>query len=72
VKSEPGPPMTLRKAAKARLRLIVWCRGAGIRSRRTSPSATGAGTLVLDWRERLVSSHRGGREVDFVVNGTKR
>jgi hypothetical protein len=25
---------------------------------------------VLDWRERLVCSECGGREVDFVVTGT--
>jgi hypothetical protein len=29
MKSEPGPPMTLRNAAKAELRLIVWCHGCG-------------------------------------------
>jgi hypothetical protein len=29
VKSEPGPPITLGNAAKAELRLIVWCRSSG-------------------------------------------
>jgi hypothetical protein len=29
-------------------------------------------TPVLDWRERVVCSKCGGREVDFVVTGTKR
>jgi hypothetical protein len=30
----------------------------------------GTDTSVLDWRERLVCSECGGREVDFVVTGT--
>ena len=29
VKCEPGPPMTLGSAARAELRLVVWCRGYG-------------------------------------------
>jgi hypothetical protein len=29
MKSNPGPPMTLGSAAKAELRLIVWCRRCG-------------------------------------------
>ena len=32
----------------------------------------GADTSVLDWRERLVCSECGGRQVDFVVTGTAR
>jgi len=32
----------------------------------------GAETSVLDWRERLVCSKRGSREIDMVVTGTKR
>jgi hypothetical protein len=32
----------------------------------------GAETPVLDWRERLVCSGCGGRQVDMVVSGTKR
>ena len=32
----------------------------------------GAETSVLDWRERLVCSRCGGRQVDMVVTGTKR
>jgi len=32
----------------------------------------GTDTSVLDWRERLVRSECGGREVDFVVTGTER
>jgi hypothetical protein len=32
----------------------------------------GADTPVLDWRERLVWSACGGRQVDVVVTGTER
>ena len=71
MKSEPGgPPMTLGSAARAELRLIVWCRSC---KHRVEPDLAelakrhGADTPVLDWRDRLV-----GRDADFVVSGTKR
>jgi hypothetical protein len=32
----------------------------------------GTNTSVLDWRERLLCSRCGGRQVDMVVTGTKR
>jgi hypothetical protein len=32
----------------------------------------GADTAVLDWRERLVRSRCGSRQVDMVVSGTRR
>jgi hypothetical protein len=32
----------------------------------------GARTTVLDWRERLVCSRCGSRQIDMVVSGTKR
>jgi hypothetical protein len=32
----------------------------------------GSETSVLDWRERLLCSRCGGRQVDMVVTGTKR
>jgi hypothetical protein len=32
----------------------------------------GADTPVVDWRERLVCSKCGGRDIDFVVSGTSR
>jgi hypothetical protein len=32
----------------------------------------GAETPVLDWRERLLCSRCGGRQVDMVLTGTKR
>jgi hypothetical protein len=74
MKSEPGPRMTLRGAAKAQVRLVVWCKAcqhqvepdpAGMAAR------YGADTSVLDWRERLVCSECGGRRVDMVVTGTQ-
>jgi hypothetical protein len=36
------------------------------------PAQYGAETPVLDWRERLVCSKCGGREIDMVVSGTRR
>jgi hypothetical protein len=75
VKSEPGPPMTLGGAAAAGVRLIVWCRGC---QHRVEPDPAemaaryGAETSVLEWRDRLVCSRCGGREVDMVVTGERR
>ena len=75
VKSEPGPPMTLGNAAAARVRLIVWCKEC---SHQVEPDPAemaqryGAETPVLDWRERLVCSKCGSRQVDMVVSGVKR
>ena len=36
-RSKPGPPMTLRNAAAARVGLIAWCKIAGIRSNPIPP-----------------------------------
>jgi len=67
--------MTLGVAAAAQVRLIVWCKEcqhqvepdpAGMAAR------YGADTSVLDWRERLVCSQCGSRDVDMVVSGTQR
>ena len=75
MKSAPGPPMTLGNAATARVRLIVWCKVCG---HRVEPDAAdmaeryGADTAVPDWRERLVCSKCGSRNVDMVVTGTER
>jgi rubredoxin len=74
MKSKP-PPMTLGNAAAARVRLIVWCRACG---HRVEPDAGelarrhGPETTVPDWRERLVCSRCGSRNVDMVVTGTER
>jgi hypothetical protein len=70
-----GPPMTLGVAAASQVRLIVWCKEC---RHQVEPdpaemaSRYGAETAVLDWRERLVCSECGGRQVDMVVTGTRR
>jgi hypothetical protein len=70
-----GPPMTLGVAAAAGVRLIVWCKEC---QHQVEPDPAemaawyGAETSVLDWRQRLVCSQCGGREVDMVLTGTKR
>jgi hypothetical protein len=75
MKTPSGPPMTLGNSAAAQVRLIVWCKACG---HRTEPDPAemaeryGAGTAVPDWRERLVCSKCGSRNVDMVVTGTER
>jgi hypothetical protein len=75
MKPYPGPPMTLGSTALAHLRLIIWCRAC---QPQVEPDPTemaaryGAETSVIDWRERLVCSECGCREVDVVVTGTAR
>ena len=65
-----GPPMRLGVAAAAGVRLIVWCKECG---HQVEPGPAematryGAETSVLDWRERLVCSRCGGRQVDMVA-----
>ena len=69
-----GPPMTLGSAAAAQVRLIVWCKACGHQVE-PDPAETatryGADTAVLDWREKLVCSEYGGRQVDMVVTGLR-
>jgi hypothetical protein len=75
VKSYRGPPMTLGNAAGAKVRLIVWCKSCQHRMELEPVEMAaryGAKTPVLDWREKLVCSKCGGRQVDMVVTGTKR
>ena len=65
--------MTLGTAAAAQVRLIVWCKGCGYQGEPEPAELSlryGSNTTVLDWRERLVCSKYGGREVDFVASGT--
>ena len=75
MKSEPGPPMTLGAAASAGVRLIVWCKEC---QHQVEPDPAeqarrhGAETALLEWRERLVCSRCGGRQVDMVVTGERR
>jgi Zn finger protein HypA/HybF involved in hydrogenase expression len=70
-----GPPATLGSTAAAHLRLIVWCKDC---HHRVEPDPAemaarhGAETTVPDWRERLVCSQCGSRNVDMVVSGTRR
>jgi len=74
MKSEPGPLMTLGNAAAARVRLIVWCKDC---QHQVEPDPSemaaryGVENPVLDWRERLVCSKCGSREIDMVVTGTE-
>jgi hypothetical protein len=67
--------MTLGVAAAAGVRLIVWCKECRHQVE-PDPAAMaawyGAETSVLDWRERLVCSRCGSRQVDMVLTGTKR
>jgi hypothetical protein len=75
LKSESGPPMTLGNAAAAKVRLIVWCKAC---QHQVEPDPTemaeryGAETTVPDWRERLVCSRCGSREIDMVVTVSER
>jgi hypothetical protein len=75
VKPYRGPPMTLGVAATAGVRLIVWCKEC---QHQVEPDPVematryGAETSLLDWRDRLVCSRCGGRQVDMVLTGTKR
>ena len=74
VKSEPGSLMTLGNAAAARVRLIVWCKDC---SHQVEPDPAemaqryGAETSVPDWRERLICSQCGSRQIGMVVTGAK-
>jgi len=75
VKPYRGLPMTLGVASAAGVRLIVWCKKC---QHQVEPDPAematryGAETSVLDWRERLVCSRCGSRQIDMVVTGTKR
>ena len=67
--------MTLGAAAVAGVQLIVWCKEC--QHQVEPPPAEmaeryGAETTVPDWRERLVCSRCGSRNVDMVVTGTDR
>lgn len=74
VKCEPDPPMTAGGAAAASIRLIVWCRKCGHQAVADPAELVrqcGSYTLVLDWREKLVCSRCGNRQVDMVASGTE-
>jgi DNA-directed RNA polymerase subunit RPC12/RpoP len=67
--------MTLGTAAEARMRLILWCKACG---HRVEPDPAemveryGADMAVPQWRERLVCSACGSRDLDMVVTATER
>ena len=67
--------MTMGNAATARVRLIVWCKAC---RHRVEPDPAemaeryGVDMAVPEWRERLVCSKCGSREIDMVVTGTAR
>ena len=71
----PRPADGPGAAAVAQVRLIVWCKAC---QHQVEPDPAemaaryGADTSVLDWRERLVCSESGCREVHFVVTGAVR
>jgi len=68
-------PLTLGVTAAAHVRVIVWCRDC---CHRVEPDPAemarryGAETTVPEWRERLVCSQCGSRQVDFVATGDRR
>jgi hypothetical protein len=67
--------MTLGNAAAARVGLIVWCNACGHRAEPDPAEIAqryGAEITVPGWRERLVCSRCGSRNIDMVVTGTKR
>jgi hypothetical protein len=73
--SERGPSATLGSSAAAGVRLIVWCKECGYQVEPDPAEMAqryGAETTVLDWRDRLVCSRCGGREIDMVVTGERR
>jgi hypothetical protein len=67
--------MMLGNAAGARVRLVVWCRKASIRS---SPAPAemarqhGSETVGLDRRKKLVCSRYEGWAIDMVLSRTAR
>ena len=74
MKSYRGPPMTLGSAAAAHLTLIVWCKDCRHQVEADPAEMVeryGAETTVPDWRERLVCSQCGSRDVDMVVIGAR-
>jgi hypothetical protein len=67
--------MTLGGAAAAGVRIIVWCKAC---QHQIEPDPAelaercGVGVAVLDWRDRLVCSRCGSRDIDMVLTGERR
>jgi hypothetical protein len=67
-----GRTTTLGNAAAAGMRLIVSCRGCGHEVEFDPGEVAlrhGAGTLILDWFDRLVCSDCGSGQLDMVISG---
>jgi hypothetical protein len=66
--------MTLGGAAAAGVRITVWCKAC---EHQIEPDPAelaeryGVGVSVLDWRDRLVCSRCGSRDVDMVLTGQR-
>jgi len=75
LKSAPNRPATLGGTAGAGARIVVWCRSC---HHQVEPEAAamaeryGADVPVPDWRERLVCTRCGGRDIDMVLTGSRR
>jgi hypothetical protein len=67
--------MTLGNAAAAKVRLIVWCKACSHQVELDPAEHAqryGAEKTVPDWKQRLVCSGCGSRDIDMVVTGTER
>ena len=75
MKAYTGPPATLGSTAEAHGRLIVWCNAC---RHQVEPEVAamaakyGAMMPVRDWVGRLVCSHCGARDINFVLTGARR
>jgi len=65
-------PLTFGHAARAKVRLIVWCKAC---QHQVEPDPAeladrhGEGATVIDWAARLRCSECGAQDADFVVAG---
>lgn len=67
--------MTLGGAAAAGIRIIVWCKACQHQIESDPAELAerhGVGVAVLDWRDRLVCSRCGSRDIDMVMTGERR
>jgi hypothetical protein len=75
MKSISDTPVTLGNAAKTSLELIVWCKVCQHQNS-TDPADVadlyGTSTSLQAWRERLVCSQCGSRDVEMLLMGRRR